>query len=500
MEFISFMHCSGDFDVVLKGEACRHEISDQVLKQCELFHICPSVYLIAPSSTLDISKFLSEQVKKLFIFRGLENPVCRGEILRCSKLTHLYFMKSHSSPDCCISHGLLRSLHHSVQKGNLPCLTHLSFESGRLKFHRSLHVLVQSTMPTLTYLNMSGCFLQCHECHFTTSASKLQTLLISARDETGELGIKRWFKKSCLHLRSLFLDNIAKEVKGELLSLLQEGIFSELKELGLSSCEIGSSVLTLRTISQFIPKLESLILSNVLISPQDLSHSLLYSTLCKLDVRKNTAVSGRLPILLSHKCISLQTLILMDCGLVPEDLRSLAHLEGRVPVLRHLNISINPLCAGQLECLFDRSCRWKDLHSINVKQPHTDASSQDSEIIMSKMAAGCLSSLEELGLSVYLPKYFTQMTSIPWLHLKKISILVFDPSSLNDNFRDNTVLQPLHDMIVSNLLPAFQSVSLVVPVSPRYVVSAAGKYFFLKRNIRLRISGYSDFTDRISNV
>ena len=68
------------------------------------------------------------------------------------------------------------------------------------------------------------------------------------------------------------------------------------------------------------------------------------SKLNKIEICHSPGITGNLSILLCHSFPSLNSLILSDCGLNSQDLCSLAQasLEGRLPQLRHLDISDNP--------------------------------------------------------------------------------------------------------------------------------------------------------------
>ena len=183
-------------------------------------------------------------------------------------------------------------------------------------------------------------------------------------------------------------------------------------------------------------------------------------------------------------------------------------------MVRHLNVSMNPSCAGHLEYLFSECCKWNDLLSLNAKQQYIDhisekrsLFSQDSEFIMSKGESACLSSLKEISLTVYSPQYFTTRVTTPWQHLKSINISASFSKPFRDHVRftgslirdttDHPVLQPLYDMVSKNLLPALQEIRIVTQIcTPRSITSiAADKYNFSKNNICLNIfQGVTNFT------
>ena len=202
----------------------------------------------------------------------------------------------------------------------------------------------------------------------------------------------------------------------------------------------------------------------------------------------------------------------LNCGLNPVNLSFLAQcsVEGKLPVLRHLDVSDNPDCIGQINHLFDGTCMWNELLNFYIEQSCISKIGQrgrslieDSEIVIRKVKQGCLGALEELSFTVSSLKYFGKNEPKALLsHLKKLKMLVAltDPFpeeyiylgtkviSMKD-YVDHSVLQPLQDMVRRNLLPALRNVFVVTPTSiPHAAFVAADMYFFSKNNIRLYIT------------
>ena len=94
------------------------------------------------------------------------------------------------------------------------------------------------------------------------------------------------------------------------------------------------------------------------------------SEVTKLDISHSSSISGALSTLLCHSLPSLETLILSGCGLNSDDLSSLAQadMEGRLPELRHLDLSDNEAIRGQWRHFFSFRQRWSHLWSLNIKQ------------------------------------------------------------------------------------------------------------------------------------
>ena len=289
--------------------------------------------------------------------------------------------------------SLVGHIDDAVKKGNVPSLTHLSFRNCAKHFCESLFQLLQSPMPALTYLNLSpfSCEGQVLEsAPNRKSLPNLKTLLVNTHCVTGKCPIKRLFMEYLSNLRSLFIDEIAKKDEEELLFVLGKGKFSNLKELGLSLTECRYTVIGFEVISQCMPKLESLTLNYFCITLDRSAKYLFLSQLSKIDLSHSRGLKGKLYLLLSHAFSKLETVILRDCWLIAEDLQSLAYANatGSLPMLKHLNVSLNTECAGNLECLFESSCKWNELLSLHIQQKYLTKEpveislfSQDSEVI-----------------------------------------------------------------------------------------------------------------------
>ena len=128
--------------------------------------------------------------------------------------------------------------------------------------------------------------------------------------------------------------------------------------------------------------------------------------LCKLnllDISHNLGVSGNLSVLLSQPLPFLGTSVLKDCRLNPWDMRSLAEAQrgNRLPALKHLDVSDNELQHSDLACLFEGSCTWAQLLSLDI-------SGSALEIIRaldSPVASGCF---QFLKMSPHRAVFFTK--------------------------------------------------------------------------------------------
>ena len=115
-----------------------------------------------------------------------------------------------------------------------------------------------------------------------------------------------------------------------------------------------------------MPMLTDLIFSKTYWSECDLAkiaENAIVLKLSKLDVSHSSGITGNLSVILCHSLPSLNSLILSNCGLNSQDLCSMAQasVEGRVPELKHLDISENIKLPDQLEYLFSNAYTWQTL-------------------------------------------------------------------------------------------------------------------------------------------
>ena len=212
-----------------------------------------------------------------------------------------------------------------------------------------------------------------------------------------------------------------------------------------------------------------------------------------LDISGCTGVAGNLCVLLMGQPLTtLKRLALTQCGLTSDDLRSLAKgsVEGKLPVLRHLDISKNPECKGHLECLFHFSCAWDNLLALNVQQhcirqeyEATERVSSDLEFLFCQIEAGCLGSVEEISLTI--DNFLSIDQTVPWKHVKTMNILV----------TTDAILEVIVKMVDNKLLPSLEVllvvVSNAVPFTGNSMRVMEAKYALAKYVICVYTSGTS---------
>ena len=171
-----------------------------------------------------------------------------------------------------------------------------------------------------------------------------------------------------------------------------------LKGLGFSN---ASKSVFLKQIKQ-LTSLQSLILSSCSIDQNDLkilADITVGYEMTYLEISYNPGISCKLSVLLDRTYPSLDTLVLGNCELTGHDLKSLvlANAGGRLPKLKHLDISSNKLwhdaCA-----FFSSDCKWDNLISLDVTDNMIGIKTRGFIVELSeRLSSGYLQSLQELN-------------------------------------------------------------------------------------------------------
>ena len=138
----------------------------------------------------------------------------------------------------------------------------------------------------------------------------------------------------------------------------------------------------------------------------------------KLDISHSSGVTGVLSILLCHSFPVLETLILSDCWLNSDDLRSLAQAnkKGRLPKLKHLDISQNPNIKTGRETFFCYDAKWEELNCLIIDRAEGGISnifSQEND---------CLVNLKEVIFHAPGKGILDENCSKCWVSLTKVEI------------------------------------------------------------------------------
>ena len=206
------------------------------------------------------------------------------------------------------------------------------------------------------------------------------------------------------------------------------------------------------------PSLSHLALRRFICSVQHLymvTKSKILTKLKKLDISRSTGMSGTLSILLCHSFPLLDTLILSDCRLNFLDLNSLAKAsaKGRLPELKHLDISQNDGLKGQVRYLFEYGCKWEKLLHLNVDGNLSTRYSQLSRPVRS----GCLKSLEFLRFSS--EEDFSQQGSVAWPSLKSLHIS-------SKTYSKGEIVSAVHTLVKQGEFPSLNTLCVNAQLLP----------------------------------
>ena len=501
LEYVEHFHNDGDFDIV-HHQTCEKDIVGSLLARCASTTRDPSVYLFPKShDKIELSDFLQGTPKKMFIVNVYGSSLrCSGEIKPCPDLTHLYLIGAFKNPFPCIDFKFFSALSAAVNKGYLCKLTHLSFEDSRFGLTGTLNLLLKCTWQSLRELNLRECYLRLQDFEALFSAyencllPQLKSLSICDIYRFGSSGIHSLFRGSWCSLTKLSVTNLCSGADQNLCEIFRHGKLPNVEQMVISrgpgqrQYDEG-----MRETLKIVARLQSFAVHTFSLDLQTLAKVVNMRNLKTLDVGGCTGVSGNMCVLLMGQAFpTLNSLALSNCRLTSDDLKSLAKgsVEGKLPVLRHLDISLNPECEDHLECLFHFSCTWPSLLTLNVQQHciKQDSEARDRfprnvEVLFCQVEAGCLSNIEEISLTTIIFPRIDQMG--PWKRLKRVNILA--PS--------DEILQVIVKMVEKKLLPSLEVLSVVVsnaifPTGNSMRVLEA-KYALAKSNICVYISGTS---------
>ena len=301
-------------------------------------------------SQLELSELLNGTTKGLHLF-NCWNVVCQQEIQCCPMLTHLALIGapfkdilkglsealqnskfprlSHLSlANCSIGReGSLSSLFQS----KCPTLEHLNLFRVEFKDFHFLHSVMTDSdncvLPSLSSLVLDAEIL--------THRSSLSIMFQNPWTKMREIRCEGHRPPAC------FFSSIYHHKISEFISIINESKLPNLATLCLERVEGDLFMLDERK----IPHLNALTLR--LIKTSSLIPSLVEKLktwkLEKLDISHNIEVSGNLHLLVGNVLPSLRSLIVISCRLNTDDFRSLveANEKGRLPELKYLDISDN---------------------------------------------------------------------------------------------------------------------------------------------------------------
>ena len=496
--FFKSIHHQDDSAIIMGVFVSQGKL-DRILKYYNgpvSVYLCPELQF-----EIELSELMFPTLKKLYIESNYYCSIkCTRDIHRCPSLTHVCFESE-------IDKSVMSALSRAVKEGNLPNLTHLSFDNCLFNLGMQFSLLLESDWPNLTHLRLTKVDLNVEDFKALSAANekgllpRLKSLSVCDLYKNDESAIEWLFKHQWPNLSKLYLDQITNRSCLELAG----GKLKNVTDLAIimgPNQDTDSFYITPDT----CPYLTSFKLGRAAILVEKFVSTLLQWELQKLDVSHCDNISHNVFMLLSRGFPSLNILILKYCHLIPDDLSSLgrACIKGAVPNLRYLDISRNLKCAGHLDSLFDDSCLWNDLlildftqSGIHTKSRERDMFARDLDVLYSKIENGCLSSLEDLSFTAYTSSYPYFKQTIPWRHVRKINIL--DPIRKRrprqrlslfkiavHDFGEN--LRLIVDMIEGGILPSLETVTYVLAEKGvRGSQTEQEKYLLAKSNVCLVI-------------
>ena len=397
-QFTTSTFCDKYLNIVLTDEIFRSEQFKKVLSHCKFLDRPPAVYLYLQSGNrTELTNLLHKDLHKIHVLSTHAPTVTfTREVMRCPFLSHLSIVGRFDKK-------IFLELNRAVQSRNLPQLTHLSF-AGIID---QLPSLFHPVWSSLRYLNLYGCQL---------SSDYIRTLL-SLKTESRLRSDAMFGRLTCLTMIWVTVADATVALLREVLDQRERNNLTELN-LSIPLC----SIKTLKP--ELFAELTILRLEGSIKSPDDLKHlsnTVKNLKLQILDISHSSGITGTLSTLVGQTFPCLTTLVLSDCGLNSEDLRALAkgNVEGRLPELRHLDISRN---IEDFDSLFSSECKWDNLVSINIRN---DFSLDDSlKCLEAFVKLGCLCSLETLRFYVdAAKKVCTQPSGTKWPKLVTLEIV-----------------------------------------------------------------------------
>ena len=293
--------------------------------------------------------------------------------------------------------------------GFLKTLTSLSFVSCRSAKDISF-LLSQCHLPQLKQLNLLKTILSaadlkslCLACNGEKKTlPKLKSIFLTLPNQSRSTTIAdNLFALPWLTLEEMYLhcnQGFYADMETCLCAALKLSKMPDLKCLGIQR-EVSTNPIRLEALSlETVHQVQSLVLNNCL--PHDDSLIFLIN-LSKLEIRSCSGISGYLSVLLHEGFLCLHTLILSKCKLSSDDLKNLAQacMKSRLQKLRHLDLSGNYMNGSELIHLFDSSCNWNQLLSLNIRQYRY---SQDVKQFFTKVKTDdLLTSLQEFMIDSY---------------------------------------------------------------------------------------------------
>ena len=279
--------------------------------------------------SLNITNLLGKIVKELHIVTSKAHLHFQGPLGSCRLLTHLSLFGMTSVAQLALINALEDMRH----------LSHLTIGETILSDGKVINVLPSCSNLThlgLFYTKVSDMGLK----ELASLSRRLVSLCVTADNFLGECSSACAFLGgNWQHLKNLTLISTSSgfyeryDIPFRIRRTMMTTDTTDKKTNHISSSIDPRSM----------PSISSLSLINSVDSVADLSQKIAKWNICELDISHCLGVTGNLSCLLRTCSTSLNSLILHDCGLNSQDLKSLAqaNVQGKLPEPRHLDVSEN---------------------------------------------------------------------------------------------------------------------------------------------------------------
>ena len=266
----------------------------------------------------------------------------------------------------CHLHEVIPCLANGVENGSLPSLTHIGFIDCR-GLAGNLSQLFGFHWPQLTHVSLHRCTISIRDVKAVSNGHlpKLTSIIfpVGYIVEQDKKSLQQLKELKSMNVTSIFLD--CKNCRKDGLNFWDYLNTSSIESVGVRQGFVSPALHSLVSL-KYLSLQESISSEHELAK---LTNNLHRERLCKLDIGHSSGIAEHISTLISHDFPSLNTLILNDCELSSSDMHSLAlaKVEGRLPELKHLDVSDN---VGEkrdfLKSLFYYPQSWKKLLSLDI--------------------------------------------------------------------------------------------------------------------------------------
>ena len=497
----SFEDSSNELQIVIRDDTYEVETIDKLLEYSKLTEKRPSLYSIitSPGSDdcypIEMSTFMYDNLRSLFFVSksGGYRVIANRSIVAMPFLTHLNLI------NVILADGsVMKSLSQAVEAGNFPNLLHISFAGSEI--NGTLSLLFTNKWPALQHLDLHRCNLKMSDIEALGAATDKEKPECVLPNLSSLVLFTLWIENNRHVIGNLFLSHPWKHLTDLAIWFLTREHYENLTEAIRCSKFPSLSQLSLSMIwnldqnqhfdgfnSKCIPLLREIKLKRFIVAnsgSEPWCDNVMRQNLCRIDLRQCSGVEEMLSEVLNYSFPHLKTLILRNCELKRLDLRCLANanVAGRLPELRHLDISDNEELQGQLNEFFN--CTWKSLLRLNVEQENVkDAEIKnlsDVRTLLSELESGTLKSLREVRFTTGSKHPFPVNSKTPFTELTKITVVTTAWPVQN-------VVNTMTDLVDDGMFPSLQ-IFRVVSDSDSYYHCRHARHRLRRCGVKVYIS------------